>query len=1722
MTPRMATARSPKAGPTPTGRPAPSTAPERVARPVRPPDDLVLGDVREPEELAARRHADDVLRGAAPVPGAGRYGAGSPGDASGRGTPGLDAVRAVLAGGGGRPLPSSVATPLGARYGADLGGVRVHTDTRAAASARSVGARAYSVGSDLVFGRGAYAPATGPGLDLLAHEVAHAVREPASPARAVVRRQETDEGAPAAETEAPAGPPQSALAVTTSGLSFRPRGAPVLQAGQPVRPQLMAMALLRILGPEYEPGVEDRLLAHEHLRNATDREGGSPWTGQWADPARRAEAGEEYGNVSIPAIPALGVLAVLQEMGFQTQITDEQRAILRRGLLAALAYNDISNHADEIGESLYPWFGPTLFTFMASSFGDELLDYEAALEGIESGLSSARQFGIDALASLVRSINQVADVLEAIRQDTALAASDLGAVPSTWRAIWSVPDAEEGQAAAAIPEPTQIRSDLAASWFLSFCYSQPDLVARAKQADGHAARAELLHRFRWVHEEHTRVVVEGDEELHGAPEGTNAPPLPSRLTASPALNPPLYEMPLETDRRFVMNLHFPEVFEALASYYTFVWERIPVDLRRAGGGLPGTEAEERPAAPAEAAGGGTTGAAATAPPPPPVTAPDTSVDTAAAATALARQEQGSLPEDALGPASGFSDADLARRRFARAAAYAEEDLATVRRELGEFNDGARDAARLNAGMRYLGTGIRFALDVATTPEAGRQSEQIVTLPSPGLYLIRCLAVPRVAPDQAVVRPASMAVAPVLARPAEELAAWASYQSASGAQDQAALLPDLQRVLEDDDLETEARTIIERMMEDIRAGQEGVGAELELRLSRLRRAAARGTLSPEARREVETLTELIRIRGARIDDASDLASARPLHATFVGDEGQTVPLRLEAYVSSGDAPFSAHVSDLTTINSGEGTGSGATRRQAVEQALQTMLQSGQGYGRGVCSYEWDGAVHSVRIATDAEGILMEAIDNASLVLSVAAIAAAPFTGGTSLYVLIPVGVVGAVPSAYRLARRSEAETLRMDLESAMDVVNIVGAAVGLGEMAVASRAASLTARGVRPSMRLLRVGQALMVTDIGFQAGGVLLMGAGVVQQLAQLRGLSEGERAARTMMILGNVMVQAGIAVGGALAARGVADFEAELRRQGVEPPPRTGGDGEAPVRTQEHVPGDPTPDTTAEPTLPQRGDRTPETDPAAIPDPAFAEVDRPRGDTSESGRRTMGDRRRPAPDTTPEGPVRPPREDPLQDRLRGFDESAPRAPRQRAEGQQVREHYTYAEGLDADQAYASYQRALQEHPGTEVGIFQNRADGSYAVRVGDAGSVNAPGRGTWDARLHFHHGGEAERFRMPAPQDWRDLMHRRDGAPTHEFLEFDLPGGGRGRTEYGIDPTHPEPFYVVTYLPDGSRAEVRFRHDGEYRAYWESLTVPAPEGSPLRQQLEADIDAALRGMPERGGDRTMSGSGSGGPPPVGRADGPLQTADGQLTAAGIAFLRENGPARLRDMDDARIRQEFGNHGDVLEPLVLREMQRMTADDVAAGRVLLLTAEALGQSHFTLRGAVTRIFEAMDARSMPHPTSRSLLDRAPMELVGLDVGLDGRPTARQRPMTGFQRLNDLAVQLASHPDARVRRAFNDFFWGDLLQTGGRRRSGGERPLSSFATGSVGGRRPDAVQVYLDRGAFEVIDVTQRVGGSAGEHFFKTLFYALVLEQVTGLRLENAVDYRSLLRMWSDQ
>jgi hypothetical protein len=104
-------------------------------------------------------------------------------------------VAHVLRGPGDR-LDRGVRNFMESRFGEDFGGVRIHTDGAAAASARDVHAQAYTVGRHVVFGAGRYAPATAAGQRLIAHELTHVVQQRSG------LRAETAAAANAAEAEA--------------------------------------------------------------------------------------------------------------------------------------------------------------------------------------------------------------------------------------------------------------------------------------------------------------------------------------------------------------------------------------------------------------------------------------------------------------------------------------------------------------------------------------------------------------------------------------------------------------------------------------------------------------------------------------------------------------------------------------------------------------------------------------------------------------------------------------------------------------------------------------------------------------------------------------------------------------------------------------------------------------------------------------------------------------------------------------------------------------------------------------------------------------------------------------------------------------------------------------------------------------------------------------------------------------------------------------------------------------------------------------------------------------------------------------------------------------------------------------------------------------------------------------------------------------------------------
>ena len=115
------------------------------------------------------------------------------------------ATREVAAGigalrGGGSPLPASAREFFEPRFGADFSQVRVHTDARAAGAARSIDANAFTVGRDIAFGAGQYAPQSHGGQRLLAHELTHVLQQAGEGTQVfadqVVARQPIPEPAP--------------------------------------------------------------------------------------------------------------------------------------------------------------------------------------------------------------------------------------------------------------------------------------------------------------------------------------------------------------------------------------------------------------------------------------------------------------------------------------------------------------------------------------------------------------------------------------------------------------------------------------------------------------------------------------------------------------------------------------------------------------------------------------------------------------------------------------------------------------------------------------------------------------------------------------------------------------------------------------------------------------------------------------------------------------------------------------------------------------------------------------------------------------------------------------------------------------------------------------------------------------------------------------------------------------------------------------------------------------------------------------------------------------------------------------------------------------------------------------------------------------------------------------------------------------------------------------
>lgn len=118
-------------------------------------------------------------------------------------TPSVEAGISSLRGGG-QPFDPATRAYMEPRFGSNFSHVRIHADSRADDTARAVKARAFTVGHEMVFGAGQYAPGTDAGQRLLAHELTHVLQQGNSVASVIM----TQAAPQQAGDSTPAPPPE--------------------------------------------------------------------------------------------------------------------------------------------------------------------------------------------------------------------------------------------------------------------------------------------------------------------------------------------------------------------------------------------------------------------------------------------------------------------------------------------------------------------------------------------------------------------------------------------------------------------------------------------------------------------------------------------------------------------------------------------------------------------------------------------------------------------------------------------------------------------------------------------------------------------------------------------------------------------------------------------------------------------------------------------------------------------------------------------------------------------------------------------------------------------------------------------------------------------------------------------------------------------------------------------------------------------------------------------------------------------------------------------------------------------------------------------------------------------------------------------------------------------------------------------------------------------------
>jgi Domain of unknown function (DUF4157) len=980
--------------------------------------------------------------------------------------------------GTGSALSASLRGLLERSLGADLSTVRVHTDATSAAAVRSARARAVTVGEDIALAPGEYRPESPRGTALIAHEVAHVLQQRTTGVRP--QFQVHDDPAQAKEDAVWISVTLRGLRVTSPARRMTP-GDNALHA-------YLAVVLHRI-APKATSAQVDTVITR--LENAPDTQfEGAIAVGRVIPPG-----GEAFAPVNIAPAEVESMITILQGLGIDVDLDKDQRRLAHLGAVA----DTWAPAAVAALKADFPWYSLEIWHGQLDMH-TQLLAESVATE--EANPSAGQARGRDTMMARLR---PPLEVLEAIRTDGAVTVQpqgmnpqqtkDWAAATGMWNLLWGTLPAKF--------EKNQDKNRLLA---IQFYWTAPSLYDPA--AGDHGARMDFLRRMaNWIGRSGPALDPDKDytQELIKDPGRYTDKPFPAHLQALPEPTGDLRIVPAHAEHRYRFSVDFKDLFDAFGRY-AYRWDVL----------------EWR-----------------------------TDDDAAARKKAVAAIESGRTDADRRTEGRhGTSHTDVLLSRLGRDMAHARADVMRIATTIGPAAVEIAPELTAMLALRTVATGFRTLIDIVTLERGAGVRERMIMVPGPGLWVIRATAVPLFELADEVHRAPSVAYIPVYAVPQEKLAEQALADAVRARADDEKNRMDARKALLEmagPDSDPTLRAMAQRLADDPRLGTdrwaalEATQKELESLLKQVEQSIdAVGTSSSDLallrvqrdalERQIKRNKQTLGTHGGRVEDYPELAHAQSLTAQLVTDDGQTVPLTLEwaeipwweaettLAVGAGAASTIVIVSDHTHPNAGMAQGSGPTADRAVRNALTTLLESRDGYGRGLVAVKLpSGSSQTFRIEASLGQLLNETLDDMTTLVTIAALAAAPFTAGASLSVLVPVGVVSGIRAAERMYSRYDASTLRWDLQTLQDFVDIASAAVGVGA----------AVKGAKAGMQVSRIGRLAAISfDIGSNATGFVILGVRLEDQLREIEetpGISASERRSRRAAAIGGALFAAGM-----------------------------------------------------------------------------------------------------------------------------------------------------------------------------------------------------------------------------------------------------------------------------------------------------------------------------------------------------------------------------------------------------------------------------------------------------------------------------------------------------------------------------------------------------------------------------------------------------------------------